>query len=387
MSRKHLESQEPAEDELIEEDDDEATEEEGRESAEKDEFEPEEDNGQPQTSEKVSFKPFPAGVYRTLIFCALLGGGVGGYGLIKGHMNPDTRNPEEMTRSYLEGRHKMAPKIVGEITVPKVKAIAQNAVCLLNQMGHPLGDNYDPKLSKDPKAPKKKNYKRESDDFFFDRHDPKSPQKYVYMSNIYGYPHEKLPFMAESTIKLNKMHPDTKEFMEWFTEEPKEFLKEPLECVKSYEGPCIKTWDGSDCLLLAPLAKAVTGANLAMHDDKKGQIIPMACYRNDLHQAVAFVSNNAQGCKEIVGRPGLMLPGNSFHGLGLAMDLANQGEAEDYLVQINVLCGFIHGDEAHCSFGEQSMNQFAGRLRAKLNKWKDRWKDLKKGVRFFRENR
>lgn len=364
MSKNTLESQEPAEDEIVEEND----------------FEAENSDVQAETPEKAKFTPFSAGVYRAMVFFTLLAGGVGGYGLLKASVNPDTRTPEEMTRAYLTYRAKIAPKAVGEITDAKVKAIADNAVCLLNQMGHPLGDAYQGK--------KKKEHKRESNEYFIDNHNPKEPRKYVHRPNIYGYVFEDMVPRAEATIGDLRKGKDTKDFLKWFTWEPSEFLEQPLECVHSFEGPCIKTYDGSDCLLVAGLARAVTRANLAMHDDKKGQIIPMACYRNDLHQAVAFAGNSGEGCKPEGAHPGLMLPGNSYHGMGLAMDLSNQSEAEDYLAEVGVSCGFIKGDEGHCSFAEQSMNgNLRSKLKQKLQKWKSWGKKVKGGWKVWRNNK
>lgn len=376
MSRQTPESQEATEDELTED----------TESSEE-EFETEDGNGQTPTSEKAKFTPFSAGVYRALAISILIGGGVGGYQVVKSQMNPDGRDAVTMTRDFMRNRSKMVKDQKSKDIMNSdatVESIAHNAVCLLNQMGNPLGDSYEPKNEKDPK---KADYKRESNDFFIDMHDPKDPKKYVYRSNIRSYPYEKLPFLAESTINDLKKNKDTNDFLKWFTYDTKEFLDAPLACVRGFDGNCIKTWEDTDCLLLEPLADAVSRANLAMHDDGKGEIKPMLCYRNDLHQAIAFVGIGGKGCKVVGAHPGLMLPGSSFHTLGLAMDLANQGEAEAYLTEIGVACGFIRGDEGHCSFGEKSMNGNFARLKAKWQKWRSGWKHLKDGYKFWKKNR
>lgn len=311
------------------------------------------------------FKPFSSGVYRSLIAFTLMLGGAGAYELYLDQRNPDPRTPEEMARAYYTYRPMVIGKKPGTPSDERVKASAKNAVCLLNQMCHPLGDSY--------KGKGKKECKRESDDFFIDRHDPGDPQKYVYWPKLHDYVHEKRPDLVFNALSSLRQDKTGKSSIRWFTDKYnvfkkgktgpdkdifKEFveifLRQRLKCVRAVGGGCIKTFDGSDCLLFADLADEVTRANFAMHADGKGELKPSVCFRTSLHQAIAYVDIGNQGCKMVGSRPGgqaVSAPGNSAHA-GLAMDLPNYAAAEDYLSKIGMGCDQVEGDPGHCSFGE-----------------------------------
>jgi len=319
-----------------------------------------------ETLERPKLQPFPAAMYRLAVFAVLALAGRCSYDIYKNHRNPDGRSAEEITRVLLPVRFKLN----GDKSVPseaQIKAMANDALCLLNKMGNPNGDAYT--------GADKKEHKRETTDSYI--YDPKpgriKSNKYLYGSNTSSYTLDSRIDNTVASIKQQKSDPDLKETMEWFTWEPDEFLKMPLACVRDSNNDCIKTWEGTDCLMVAPLAEAATRADLEMERAGKGKLNPIVCFRNNLHQAAEFVMITGKGCKTEGQRDGLMLPGDSHHGMGLvAMDLANQEQASEYLAKVGISCGFIAGDKGHCSFGEKSMAGF-------LSKWKLKWgkaKDL-----------
>lgn len=218
----------------------------------------------------------------------------------------------------------------------------------------------------------------------------KQAAKYIYLDNLHGYALQFRYDLASGMLRQLKDHKYWKEATSWywrdynafkkdqskpegktdkqwedevFKEWVDDFLQEPLACPRKVDGSCIQTWDGTtskedadqgrDCLLIRPLAEAVTRANQKLFDKKKTQIQPLVCYRSNLHQTVAFVQNNGIGCSLEGERSGLSAPGNSHHGLGMAMDLASWKHAELFLAtEVGMSCDFIKGDEGHCSFGE-----------------------------------
>lgn len=222
----------------------------------------------------------------------------------------------------------------------------------------------------------------------------KKAGKYLYMDNIHGYVmRARLKLIAGQFYhyqeneywqrQLGWVNKGFKEYMksakppesdskkakrEWKQNLFKEYLinvylEKLLVCPRKVDGSCMQTWDGTtskedankgkDCLLVEPLAEAVTRANQRMHKAKKGEIQPMICYRNNLHQAVLFVSIAGEGCSLEGSRPGITLPGTSSHGLGLAMDVRNWREAQVYLAaEAGMMCDYVKDDDAHCSIAE-----------------------------------
>lgn len=316
------------------------------------------------SSEKAKFTPFSAGVYRALIL-VLVAGAAGGYKVAKSHTNPDPRSPEKMAWDYYYYRPIVTTGKPGSPTEKMAADMGKTALCVLNQMCSPLGDRYEGKG--------KKECKRESNDFFIDNHEKGNPQKYVFWPNLDDYVNEKRPTLMYETLNAVRKDKDTKDSIKWFTakydafkegktgndddlfkEFVQSFLTQPLECVKGVDNECIKTYDGSPCLLFADLAEAVTRANWAMHADGKGEIKPSVCFRTSLHQAIAYADIGNQGCNVTSSRPGgraVTLPGNSNH-IGAAMDVPNADVAEEYLAEVGMGCDKVEGDPGHCSFGE-----------------------------------
>ncbi len=194
----------------------------------------------------------------------------------------------------------------------------------------------------------------------------------------------------------------------------KVYLSQPLVCPKWVDGSCIKTWEGTtredgkelkvadaavrkakkdlasskddeelkkalkeakatrksildrgrDCLLVKPLAEAVTKANRMMHDDGKGEIRPMTCWRSNLQQSMLWTHIPSKGArlpgkklsdfeKLIKTRIAVGFPGLSNHEQGLAMDVSNRRAAEPYLAAVaGMMCDFIKNDNDHCSIAE-----------------------------------
>lgn len=71
---------------------------------------------------------------------------------------------------------------------------------------------------------------------------------------------------------------------------------------------------------------------------------------------------------------GIKLPGQSFHELGLGPDLSNEVETENYLAAEGMTCGFIKGDEGHCTFSESELDEKARGER--LAKWRAKLRGL-----------
>jgi hypothetical protein len=227
----------------------------------------------------------------------------------------------------------------------------------------------------------------------------KKAGKYLYMDNIFGYVargrldmvalqfyhyqdneywQDQLGWVSKGFKEVKKSADAPKDASkkakrEWEQELFKDYiidvyLSQPLVCPHDANGDCIKTWDGTssredadkghDCLLVKPLAEAVERANYRMHKAGKGEIKPMICYRNNLHQAVLFVAIAGDGCSLSGERPGITLPGTSNHGLGLAMDISNWREAQVYLAaEAGMMCDYVPNDDAHCSIAEIALSR------------------------------
>lgn len=184
----------------------------------------------------------------------------------------------------------------------------------------------------------------------------------------------------------------------WTQHAEEVFFGQKLECPKYVDGTCMKTWEGltreevlemhaamkkkdmeavnafrskaRDCLLVAPAARSVTVANRAMFEDGKGEIEPMTCYRNNLHQAILTVSLPGDGGCFLKLKQSVKVqnPAESNHGGANAMDVPNRAEAEPYLsIAGGWQCDFVGKtlgtfgqltgwgggeDEDHCSIAE-----------------------------------
>lgn len=243
----------------------------------------------------------------------------------------DRRSPEEAARDYLTYRAKVLPNAVGEITDIRVKAIANDATCLLGKMG--------------------------------------------ITDKTYIQPDTRA--LATANIK----HLKGSGLLGWLHASAEELLSEPLDCVKDGDGNCMKQPDGRACLLRASLASAVTKANSLMAKAGEGQIKPLNCYRSNLSEAVMYVANSGKGCDTTGAHPGLSLPGSSFHEMGLSIDLANSGQAKDVLLDVGMVCDFIPDDSGHCALGEASLSAIRLRIHAMrktLNEFKEAYKEAKR---------
>jgi hypothetical protein len=270
----------------------------------------------------------------------------------------DTRSPKEMARDYAEYRNKyLDPDI--NITEEYVEREAKEAECVLRTMGLRPGSSKD--VFYDSSDDKKKRYTPEEQ--------KNKGVKYIRMPNAYAFVRDKRYKDTIATLKVLQKGPKTEEYYDWLKMKPEKLLKQPLAPVKDKDGNVVKDFDERPCLLLKPLAEQVTKVNKQLWSTKEVQIKPIVCYRSNLHQAVAFAGKH--DCKLGEESAGLMRPANSHHGMGLAMDLANQKQVEDALKEIGVICGFIGGDEGHCSFGETDMvKRFMGIRLPDLNLFK-----------------
>ena len=366
-------------------------------------------------AKKPKFQPFPVALYSVLgIFTLLLvGRGLGGK-IVEG-MNPDSRTALEMARDVCDYQHRQNAKAVGECTDKKVQYFADEATCQMQLMGFWKGD--PPATPEPPKKPPGNNpfellkYKRRVKQFpnvlkahpyrvklWEENNKTRSEyvmvpdasgvrgKKHLWMPNLHSFVHEDRIKLATGMVKQLKVHKDFKKSVEWLPP-GEELLKEPLACVRRYDGTCAKTWEGTtskkdaangrDCLFLKPIADAFSRANRRMHDDGKGEIMFKVCYRNNLHQAILFVTIAGEGCSLTGARPGITMPGGSHHGLGMAADVLNHGQAEEYLFEEGIACGFIKDDEGHCSIAEENLQAIGAKWRVFKNKFKNWRRDAK----------
>ena len=364
--------------------------------------------------EKPKFKPLPIALYSVLgVFIFLIAGrGIGGK-IVEG-MNPDTATAEEMSRRVLNYQHRQNAAQVGEVTDKKVKWIADMATCQMELMGFWKGDpptepkkpvmegdgikarliyrsrmkSYDFLVETLPQRRKlwEENNKTRSEFVFMPNSQGGKGRKFIWMDNLHSFVSEDRIKLATGMVKQLKVHKDFKESVKWLPP-GEELLKEPLACVRRYDGTCAKTWEGTtskadahkgrDCLFLRPIAEAFSRANRRMHDDGKGEIMFKVCYRNNLHQAVLFVSIAGEGCSLTGAKPGITMPGGSHHGLGMGADVLNHGQAEEYLFEEGIACGFIKDDEGHCSIAEENLQAIGAKWRVFKNKFKNWRRDAK----------
>ena len=349
-------------------------------------------------------QPYPKGLGTAMLAVALATTAVATRHAIKENMNPDRRDPIEMADDALNVRRAVDPKNLKEVTDSLVKKKAGDAACLLREKLHFWDENNQTI--------------KESVKVRFKKGEP--PVPYSYRPNLFH--HVKDAYWDEHVNTLWQLSRDKewKHQLGWLYESFKQkypdatgkwetekeqwekhvievYMGQPVETPKWADGSPVKTWEGltkeeidelheaqrnkdeatvkrirskaRDCLLLRPAARSVTVANWLMYKDGKGEIEPMTCYRNNLQQAVLAVSIPGDvGCEFVANPHGdVQNPGQSAHGLGLAMDVANWETAEPYLSIVggwqcrfvNVKFGLIGAalklgnDNAHCSIGER----------------------------------
>lgn len=204
------------------------------------------------------------------------------------------------------------------------------------------------------------------------------------------------------------------------------YLGEQLDCPRWADGSCIRTWEGTtkedhqvfleaiknkdeaalkavrskgrECLLVKPLADAVTQANAWMHRALEGQflreIYPYVCYRNNLQQAMLWAWLPGKGhrlpsrggkdsflSRLTKKRVAVTPPGRSKHEQGLAMDVWNWQAAQPYLVaKAGMICKHVPDDDPHCSIAEieLSMKNTARKLACEAKAHGKSWVEMGK---------
>lgn len=388
-------------------------------------------------------QPFSRGIYTAMILGVLLPTGRCAYDSIKSRINPDSRDPQEMARDTLELRRIVTPGSTGQVSDAMVEKKAEEAACLLKLMG--FWDENNSTVKKPVELVIKAN-------------DPAKPYSYLphlfhhvgkqywsdYANKIWQLSRDKhwasqFGWLYED-FKAKYPKPEGlkgKEATKWEVEAWEKFFTDykadqPLECPRWQNGGCVKTWEGltleqmrelrearkkgdeatvrsirskaRDCLLTRDNARTVTLANAMMYADGKGEIEPMTCYRNNLHQALLAVSIPPDGGCKLVSNPrgDVQNPGTSFHGLGAAMDVANREASEPYLsIAGGWQCAFVGAklgalgrfmgwgnDLDHCSVGERGPSKEAAAYKANVERKilpggtaRDIWERAKKRVR------
>jgi LAS superfamily LD-carboxypeptidase LdcB len=328
----------------------------------------------------------------------------------------ESRTPEEAARSYLAYRVKLAPTSVGPVSDEYVKALADDAVCLLDKLAFTSGEP-EPVLTAElpPLVTCSNSEEAERYDAAMKLYDREFQEwaalhklweqnkstrgNYVSIVRQFRWEGDKLAVeRTEFSFKPNLRHyVDTlnlklvsvqigmfKYYMSWLNTTPDQFLQQPLDCVKDPHGVCIKQADGRACLLLSPLAQAVTEANKRMVEAGKGQIEPTECFRSNLTEAVAYAATSGAGCGIASRNAGMNLPGRSFHTMGLAMDLADESQAKDFLMDVGMVCEFIPGQPKHCSLGEDPNSRTRLRLH-ELRKTVKGTKDILEAAKEFKD--
>jgi len=372
-------------------------------------------------------------LFSPALYAGILGAGliIGGraacdYGIT--HSNPDDRDAVTMSRDVLHVRRTLNPKDTGDITDSKVNDKAEKATCMLQKFGFLPSDS--PVDGVSAETWKSNNETRgKSIKTVFEDGKKKVTHTYTYRENLFGYYEDERRAREVNTLwqmardpnwkdqlgwvmdSYLEKHPDMKgkkwEDMKdtWTTHAEEVFFGQRLECPKYVDGSCMKTWEGltreevlamhaamkkkdaeavktirnkaRDCLLLAPLARSVTVANRAMFEDGKGEIEPMTCYRNNLHQAILTVSIPGDGgcILRLKYKENVQNPGESNHGGANAMDVANRAQAEPYLSiaggwqcdfvgktlgRLGQLTGWGGGDDSdHCSIPEWGVSEIS----------------------------
>ncbi len=289
-------------------------------------------------------KPFPK-FYRIFILGVLALGGMNAYDYIQDSTNPDKRDDITMAVQVCKTRQRIntANKQKGKLNCDpdaEPKKWLKSAKCVLDKL------NFDKKEDAWRKT-KKTNLLISKEE------KAKGKLKYAYMENLFGHVLNYRMEDTKQTIREDRrVH---EERYRWLTVDTNTFLKSHLKCVKDVDGKCMKDYSGNACLLNEMLAEQVTKANRKMYEEKKEQIHFIVCWRNDLEQALLYVAIATKGtCNIHKARTGIMLPGNSSHALGTAADIANSKQAEKYLKDIGMYCGFVSkNDKGHCSIGER----------------------------------
>jgi len=267
-----------------------------------------------------------------------------------------------------------------------------NAVCLLNQIGHPLGDSYIPKKGQPKKRkegwqPEKQVFPDKRDgiqgDRFLDlksskRIGDRSLEEEAAKALIYhhfpglsdNYIRDwRLQLVANKVITYKARYPKQVEWLKVDTtrkegsdpfaettrikhEIRKVLLDVPPKCVRGINNECIVDELLMRCMFAGPLADELTRINKLIYESRTEQFNPMVCNRTNDLQAIYSASDYGCSGKR---RDGLNLPCTSHHELFLAWDLRNWETAADFLAEIGMVCDFIKDDSAHCSFAETNI--------------------------------
>ncbi|MDH5597347.1 MAG: hypothetical protein OEY44_04525 [Candidatus Peregrinibacteria bacterium] len=310
-------------------------------------------------AEKIKFSPLAVCTYLTLALFLVLGMGRLIAHEIEGHMDPDKRNANEMAEAFLK-RRKKSGLLKGEVTPELIRKYSENGQCLLQKMGILECAEKEDEANKGCYKQKEQPNRGDGVIWHYGGRGGTLPDelnnkgvKYEFHSNVFGFVRVSRFENITNELTFIRQHELTKEGMEWLTMSNEEFLSSLLRPVHKWDGSEMLDKEDRPCELLAPLARMVTVANRKMHRMKKGELIPLVCTRSTLSQAMAFVDK--YGCDATAQGEGVMPPGNSHHAFGLAMDLANQEQAAPFLAEIGMACGFIGGDEGHCSLAENSL--------------------------------
>ncbi|MBU0706620.1 D-alanyl-D-alanine carboxypeptidase family protein [Patescibacteria group bacterium] len=335
-------------------------------------------------------KKFPWAYYALATMFVVMVGGNLVSGSFAGCVSPDNRTAEEMTRDYGNYRHRQN-KAWGIDNVPH---FADLATCQMKKMG--FWDANGRTVEKTVYLPAKAGTNPEVD------------SKYLWYGNLNNHSLAWRRTLVIEKFGQLRLHKNFKDTVKWFSEGFEAFKKDhpsvsekevfeqyvdyflslPLVCPRWVNGNCMKTWDGStskedadkgrDCLLNQMLAEQVTKANRELHDEKKVEIQPVVCFRSNLHQSVIFVTNNGGKCSLEDSGSNFRMPGNSHHELGLAMDLANFKEAEPYLADVGIACGFVPDDAGHCSTAEENIDRILAGWSRRIGGWGRKGKDIYK---------
>lgn len=303
-------------------------------------------------SAETKLQPFPAGVYRALVLFALIGAGglicnaSSSIPLLNHDRSLPERSPKEESHTYISYRARLHPKATGSVTKERVQNLTDYAICLKKALGYPEVAGPESFISQVGQG---------------------MPVKLDFHPNTSTYVIDKFFESTAKTIAKQKADTATQGTLTWLSDEDsQQLLDQPLDCVKDKDDKCLKTWEGVECLLLRPLAEAVSGANRDMYQAENEEMDIIVCTRSDFQQVMAWSSvlglplgyHAGKQCPITGYYPGRAHPGNNHHAMGLGLDLANQKKALKYLAKIGVACSptpFAVIEEGHCALGDKYM--------------------------------
>ncbi|MBU0578160.1 D-alanyl-D-alanine carboxypeptidase family protein [Patescibacteria group bacterium] len=153
-------------------------------------------------------------------------------------------------------------------------------------------------------------------------------------------------------------------------------LDEPLRPVRMVDGsPLLDTQKDLTIFLRKSLAEMVTEKNREMFQDTGHQLSVTNAWRPHQQQAAAYVI--IKGTSEFTSKGGACArPGNSYHQIGLAMDVSNWPVAAPYLAELGMVGGCstkIVDDQGHCSLGEMTeastISQWGCQINPDIGDW------------------